>query len=123
MRDIAKERVKIRRARRQHIRQKIQGTESLPRLCVRRSLNHFYGQLVDDEKGITLGSSSSVVKDTKILLKGKTKVEASFILGKQLGEIAKSKGINEIVFDRSGYLYHGRVKSFADGAREAGLNF
>ena len=121
--NIAKERVKVRKSRRGRIRQKISGTKQVPRLSIRRSLNHFYGQLIDDEKRVTICASSSEIKKMKEVIKGKTKVEASFLIGKEIGELAKEKGIDKIVFDRSGYLYHGRVKSFADGVREAGIKF
>lgn len=101
------------------IRAKIQGTAERPRLNVYRSLNHIYAQVIDDQKGVTLVSASTVAA------KAKTggNVMAAKEIGKQVAERAKEKGIKKVVFDRGGYLYHGRVKALADAAREAGLEF
>lgn len=101
------------------VRNKISGTGSRPRLSVFRSNKEIYAQIVDDEKGTTLVSASSRGKEPK---KG-TKVEQSLAVGKTIAEKAKAAGIETIVFDRGGYLYHGRVKSLAEGAREGGLKF
>ena len=100
------------------------GTEARPRLVVYRSLSHIYGQLVDDVSGKTLATASSSEK--AIAPKSKkpvTKTELSSMVGKELARRAKKKKISKVVFDRNGFLYHGRVKAFADGAREGGLKF
>jgi len=100
------------------------GTEARPRLVVYRSLSHIYGQLVDDISGKTLVTASSsekaIAPKTK---KPVTKTELSSMVGKELATRAKKKKISKVVFDRNGFLYHGRVKAFADGAREGGLKF
>lgn len=106
------------------IRKKISGTADVPRLVVYRSLNQIYGQLIDDVAGKTLLSVSSVSKDVAEKLKNeKGKISKSKIIGKIIAEKAKNEKITNVVFDRNGYLYHGRVKAFADGAREGGLKF
>jgi large subunit ribosomal protein L18 len=106
------------------IRKKISGTPERPRLVVYRSLNQIYGQLVDDVAGKTLLSVSSISKDVLEKLKSeKGKISKSKIIGKIIAEKAKGANINEVIFDRNGYLYHGRIKAFADGAREGGLKF
>ena len=100
------------------------GSADRPRLIVYRSLKHIYGQLIDDGSQKVLLSASNITKDMKTQVgKAKSKTEASFIIGKYLGEAASKKKIKNVIFDRNGYLYHGRVKAFADGAREGGLNF
>lgn len=106
--------------RRKAIRKHMNGTASRPRLVVFRSLNHIYGQIIDDLKGNTLVSLSSKSKDAQ-LEEGIKKVEISFQVGQQLGAKALKAGITKVCFDRAGYKYHGRVKAFADGARKAGL--
>lgn len=100
------------------IRKKISGTEAKPRLSVFRSNKQIYGQIIDDLNGKTLVSASSVKED----LKG-NKVEQAQSIGKAVAEKAVAAGIKNVVFDRNGYLYHGRVKAFADAAREGGLEF
>lgn len=106
------------------IRKKINGTADIPRLVVFRSLNHIYGQLIDDVAGKTLFSVSSISKDVKEKLQTeKGKISKSKLIGKIIAEKAINDKITKVVFDRSGYLYHGRVKAFADGAREGGLKF
>ena len=100
------------------------GSADRPRLVVYRSLKHIYGQLIDDGSQKVLLSASNITKDLKTQVdKAKHKTEASFMIGKSLGEAASKKKIKNVIFDRNGYLYHGRVKAFADGAREGGLNF
>ena len=100
------------------------GTKERPRLVVYRSLKYVYGQLVDDSENKVILALSSLSKNApKELKAAKNKVEASHLIGKALGEQALKKNIKEIVFDRNGYLYHGRVKAFADGARKSGLKF
>ncbi len=105
------------------VRKKLSGTPETPRLCVYRSLNHIYAQIIDDVAGNTLVAASSVEKEIAKLLDGKTKKEQAKIVGAKLAEKALAKGIANVVFDRGGYLYTGRVASLADGAREGGLKF
>jgi large subunit ribosomal protein L18 len=106
------------------IRKKIYGTSEKPRLSVYRSLNHMYAQLIDDTQSLSLGTVSTKTKDLTGDLQGaEGKVAKAFIIGKAIAELAKSKNITTVVFDRSGYLYHGRIKAVADGAREGGLQF
>ena len=99
------------------IRAKLSGTGERPRLNVYRSLNNIYAQLIDDEKGVTLVSAST------IKLKTGGNVAAAREIGKAVAELAVEKGIKKVVFDRGGFLYHGRIKALADAAREAGLEF
>lgn len=102
---------------------KVSGTAERPRISVYRSLNHIYVQLIDDEKGVTLCSASTMEKDVKAEIKDMTKTDAAKVVGKKAAEKALAKGVKEAVFDRGGYLYTGRVQAVADGVREAGLNF
>ena len=110
-----------RRKRHQRIRLHLAGTQDRPRLAVFRSLNHIYAQVIDDASGRTLAAASTVEKE----LKGSssTKTEEAAVVGRLLAERAKAAGIERVVFDRAGFRYHGRVKSLADAAREAGLEF
>ena len=101
-----------------HIRTKVAGTASCPRLSVFRSNSQIYAQVIDDSKGVTLASASSLSIKDKM-----TKTEKAAVVGKLIAEAAKKAGVESVVFDRNGYLYHGRVKHLADSAREAGLNF
>ncbi len=112
-----------RQRRHARVRKKISGTAQTPRLNVYRSLNHIYVQIIDDAKGVTLCSASTMEKDVKAAIKDMTKTDAAKVVGKTAGEKALKLGIKEVVFDRGGYLYTGRVQAVADGAREAGLNF
>eukprot|EP00466_Bigelowiella_natans_P019411 jgi/Bigna1/92176/estExt_fgenesh1_pm.C_50031 len=113
-----------RRSRRKlSIRKKVEGTSEKPRLSVFRSNNHIYGQIIDDSLGHTLAAAGTVEKVVKEQIADKTPKEQAEIVGKLLGERAKEKGIERVVFDRNGYKYHGRVAGIADGAREAGLQF
>jgi large subunit ribosomal protein L18 len=124
MRAKAKPRLKGRKRRHMRIRRKVTGTAERPRLTVFRSLNHIYAQLVDDLAGRTILTVSSRDKDLAASVGAtKGKVAASKAVGKQLAVKAKEQGIERVCFDRGGYLYHGRVKAIADGAREGGLNF
>lgn len=111
----------IKRYRRhKRVRAKMSGTNKIPRLCVFRSSNHISGQLVDDEKGKTL----LLVNDLNLKLKkGQTKVDIARYVGEELAKQAKDKKIEQVVFDRGGYKYHGRVKALAEGARDKGLKF
>jgi large subunit ribosomal protein L18 len=105
------------------IRRKMSGTPTRPRLCVYRSLNHIYAQIVDDALGTTLVSASTVEKEVRGDLKNAGNIQAAKAVGKIVAERAKAKGIEAVVFDRGGYLYHGRVKALAEAARESGLKF
>ncbi len=105
-----------------HIRNRVIGTIDRPRLVVFRSLKNIYAQIIDDKKGLTLVSMSTLAGDFEVDKKMK-KTESSFQVGLKLGEKALVKGISKVCFDRGGYLYHGRVKALADGARKAGLEF
>ncbi|MBM3131891.1 MAG: 50S ribosomal protein L18 [Chloroflexi bacterium] len=110
-----------RRARHDRIRRKVLGTGSRPRLCVFRSLRYVYAQVVDDEVGLTLVSVSSL--NPEIRGQAGSKSQNAKLVGQMVGKKAKEKGIDQVVFDRGGFKYHGRVKALADGAREAGLKF
>ena len=107
----------------ERVRTKVAGTAERPRLCVYRSLEHIYAQVIDDRSGKTLVAASSVDKETKKGLKGGGNVAAAKVIGKAIAERAKAAGVNKVVFDRGGYKYLGRVKALADAAREAGLQF
>jgi large subunit ribosomal protein L18 len=117
------DRSKERRRVHKRIRAKISGNSSRPRLCVYRSLNHMYAQVIDDSQGTTLATASTIEKEIRSDLKGTGNIEASKLLGKKIAERAKAKGIEMVVFDRGGYLYHGRIKAVAEAARESGLKF
>ena len=110
----------IREAIHRRIRRKVRGSSERPRLALYRSTNHIYAQVVDDQSGQTLVSASTTEKD----LRGSTggNVEAARRIGRAIAERALEKGISSVVFDRGGYLYHGRIKALTDAAREAGLN-
>ena len=105
------------------VRKKISGTAECPRLSVYRSLNHIYVQIIDDTKGVTLCSASTMEKDVKAKISKMTKTDAAKEVGKAVAAKAVKLGIKSVVFDRGGYIYTGRVQAVADGAREAGLNF
>ena len=109
--------------RHKRVRNKISGTKTCPRLNVYRSLNNIYAQVIDDEKGVTIVSCSTLDKEVAEKIKGKTKSEQAYIVGQTIGERAKAKKIKEVVFDRGGFIYTGRVQKVADGARDAGLKF
>ena len=115
-----KSRAEIRRAVHTRIRKKVRGTSERPRLAIFRSVNHIYAQVIDDENGKTLAAASTTEKD----LKGSTggNIEAAQKVGKTVAERAIAAGVSNVVFDRGGYLYHGRVKALLDATREAGLN-
>ena len=116
---------KIERRRRSHyrIRKHVNGTAERPRLVVFRSNKQIYVQVVDDEQGVTLVAAASNDKALAAECKGKSGKDAAAVVGKAIAERAIAKGISEVSFDRGGYLYHGRVKSLADAAREGGLKF
>lgn len=115
--------VKDRLRRHLRVRKKISGTKKLPRLAVFKSNSHIYGQIIDDVNGVTLVAVSSVNPDLRGELKCTSNKEAAEAVGKKLAELAKKKRIKNVVFDRGGFLFHGRIKAFADGAREGGLKF
>ena len=105
----------------ERIRHKVRGSGERPRLAVFRSLKHIYAQVIDDRAGNTLAAASSGEKTSKVASGGN--VAGAKAIGKLIAERAKAKGITKVVFDRGGYLYHGRIKALADAAREGGLNF
>ena len=113
----------IRKAKHSRIRFTLKGTSDMPRLNVYRSTNEIYAQIIDDNAGKTLCSASSKDKTLAKAVEGKTKVEVAFEVGKAVAEKAVKLGIKKVVFDRSGYIYTGRVQKLADGARSAGLEF
>jgi large subunit ribosomal protein L18 len=120
---IAEQRMSSRVRRHLRIRKKLEGTAEVPRLAVFRSHMHIYAQLVDDLAGRTLCGASTLDPVLKDALVGKRKSEKSRLVGKRIAEIAQSRGIQKVGFDRGGYLYHGRVRALAEGAREGGLQF
>lgn len=105
------------------VRSKVEGTTERPRLSVFRSLNHIYAQVIDDTKGQTLVSASSIDKEIKSTATDKKKMEVSKLVGNLVAQRAKEKGITQVAFDRGGFRYHGRVKALADAVREQGLKF
>ncbi|WP_031517186.1 50S ribosomal protein L18 [Desulfofalx alkaliphila] len=113
----------IRAKRRLRLRNKILGTAERPRLNVFRSLNHIYAQIIDDEKGVTLVAASSLSPELKGNLKTGGNIEAAKAVGELIGKKAVDAGLKRVVFDRAGYIYHGRVKALAEAARSAGLEF
>jgi len=119
-----KKNINTRQRAKMKIRKKISGTTQRPRLTIYRSLNHIYAQLVDDSTGKTLTSASTLSKEIKSELdSAKSKIDKSKVVGTLIAKKAAEKNVSDVVFDRSGYRYHGRVKAIADGAREGGLIF
>ena len=112
-----------RRRRHQRVRQKIAGTTSIPRLCVFRSLKHIYAQIIDDDAGETLASASTLDADVRSEVVGQSKTDQAKVVGRRIAEKALSKGVEKVVFDRGGYVYHGRVQALADASRKGGLVF
>ncbi len=121
IKQINKNKDRIKRHKR--VRAKIKGTAETPRLSVYRTLNHIYVQIIDDVKGNTLVTASTLDKEIKTTLEGKDKKAQAFAVGELIAKKAKAKKIEAIVFDRGGYLYTGRVQSLAEGARKGGLQF
>ncbi|HEY88606.1 MAG TPA: 50S ribosomal protein L18 [Thermoflexia bacterium] len=115
-------RSRARERRRLHVRKKVSGTSERPRLNVFRSLNHIYAQIIDDTVGYTLAAASTMDKGIRLTAE-LTKVEEARVVGQLLAERALAKGIKQVVFDRAGYKFHGRVKALAEAARKAGLDF
>ncbi|WP_066640461.1 50S ribosomal protein L18 [Desulfolucanica intricata] len=112
-----------REKRRRRVRNKVMGTTERPRLNVFRSLNHIYAQVIDDERGITLVAASSLEPEVKGKIKTGGNISAAAAVGEQIAKKAITQGIKRVVFDRAGYLYHGRVKALAEAARAGGLEF
>ena len=118
-----KSRSEVRVNKHRKLRNRFSGTAERPRLAVFRSNNHMYAQIIDDTVGNTLVSSSTLQKDVKAELEKTNNVEAAAYLGTVIAKKAIEKGITSVVFDRGGFIYHGKIKALADAAREAGLNF
>ncbi len=116
-------RAEVRQKKHRRMRNRFAGTAERPRLAVFRSNNHMYAQIIDDSVGNTLVSASTLQKEVKAELEKTNDVEAAAYLGKVIAERALAKGINEVVFDRGGFIYQGKVKALAEAAREAGLQF
>lgn len=114
---------KARKKRHLRVRNKIQGTSQRPRLNVFRSEKHIYCQLIDDTKGVTIASASTLDKELKDQVTNGGTTESAALVGQLIAKRAKENGINKVVFDRGGYIFHGRVKALADASREAGLEF
>ena len=113
-----------RRRRQQRVRKKVRGSDTLPRVCVYRSLKHIYAQIISDEQGVTLAAVSTLspsIKGGKI--KSRKSVDAAKHVGQALAQACKEKNISRVVFDRNGFMYHGRVKALADALREGGVKF
>ncbi len=120
---IAEQRTRSRARRHRRIRRKLSGTEATPRLAVFRSRLHIYAQLIDDAAGRSICGTSSLDPGIRETLAGKKKKERSRLVGLRIAEIAKSRGILKVAFDRGGHIYHGRIQALAEGAREGGLVF
>lgn len=118
-----RDRNEVRRIRHERVRKKISGTPTCPRLCVYRSNAHIYAQVIDDVAGNTLAAASTMEKEIASQISEMDKKGASKLVGKIVAERALAKGIKEVVFDRGGYIYTGRVAQLAEGAREGGLDF
>jgi large subunit ribosomal protein L18 len=118
-----KTRSSARKHRHLRVRKKIIGSAAKPRLNVFRSLTGIYAQVIDDAEGETLASASNIDKELRAKMKGKNKTDQAKLVGQTLADRAKAKGVKKVVFDRGGYRYIGRVKAFAEGAREGGLDF
>jgi len=123
MYDVAKIRLNSRLARHARVRKKVAGTAECPRLAARRTLNNMIAQLIDDTKGVSILQLTTGSKEFQNEFGKLTKTEQSRKLGVKVAEVAKAKGIEAVVFDRGGYVYHGRVKALAEGAREGGIKF
>ena len=121
--DASKRKHKARERRHRRLRARVQGSSEQPRLCVFRSLTHIYAQLIDDDEGHTLVAASTIDRDLRAEVTGKSPIEAARMVGQLVGERAQQAGVKRVVFDRGGYRYHGRVAALAEGARAAGLDF
>jgi large subunit ribosomal protein L18 len=120
---MASERTEKRAARQSRVRRKVRGSDQVPRLSVYRSLHHIYVQVISDDSGRTLASASTLSTDVRGALTKARDVSAAKAVGKSIAAHCREKGINQVVFDRNGFLYHGRIKALANAAREAGLKF
>jgi large subunit ribosomal protein L18 len=123
MTSVANKRLLARLKRHRRIRKKLRGTAEVPGLCVFRSSIHIYAQIVDDDQGASLCGASTLSPTIREEVKGLKKIEKSKRVGLLIAKLAREKGIEKVAFDRGGYLYHGRVRALADGAREGGLKF
>lgn len=112
-----------RKRRQERVRKKVRGTDTRPRVCVYRSLKHIYVQVISDERGMTLASVSTLSPELKGKLKKTKGLEAARQVGKLLAQVCKEKSIGSVIFDRNGFLFHGRVKALAEAAREGGMIF
>ncbi len=112
-----------RKRRHLRVRKRVEGSPERPRLSVYRSLSHIYAQVIDDVKGHTIASASDIDADVKAAKSGKKKADVAKLVGTLIGKRAVEQGVSQVVLDRGGYRFHGRVKALADGAREAGLKF
>ena len=121
--NVATKRRQARLKRQVRVRRKVSGTGERPRLCVFRSAKHIYAQIIEDTTGTTLVSASTLCKEVSEGLKGSGNIDAAKAVGVAVAKKALAKDIKEVVFDRNGFLYHGRIKGLADAAREAGLSF
>ena len=117
------EKKEIRSRVHQRIRRKLRGTAERPRLAVFRSLAHIYAQVVDDVNGKTVAHASTLSREVRTAITASTKVDAAKSVGQAIAKLLLEKGVDSVVFDRNGYLYHGRVRALADAARAAGLKF
>lgn len=120
---MALQRVTKREHRRVRIRRKVRGSDERPRLSVYRSLHHIYAQVISDVSGQTVAAASTATAGVREALKSRRTVAAAKAVGKAIADRCREKGISEVIFDRNGFLYHGRVKALAEAAREAGLKF
>ncbi len=120
---MASQRVEKRAARQARVRRKVRGSDQVPRLSVYRSLHHIYAQVISDESGRTLAAASTVSADLRGELKAARNLNAARAVGRMIAARCRDKGISHVVFDRNGFLYHGRIKALAEAAREAGLEF
>jgi large subunit ribosomal protein L18 len=109
--------------RKKRVRKKVDGSPERPRLSVFRSSKHIYAQVIDDSRGQTLATASTLSKDVRGGVGEKNKSDAAKLVGQAIAKACKDKGVDKVVFDRNGYVYHGRIKSLADAAREGGLDF
>lgn len=123
MSNICQKKAELRLRRQKSIRQTLRGTADRPRLSIFRSNNHMYCQVINDDLGITLCALSTLHKPVKDLIGGKRPVEQARILGVEMAKVCAEKNIKKVAFDRNGFIFHGRVKAVADGAREGGLDF
>jgi large subunit ribosomal protein L18 len=121
--EIRQDRDEARRQRRERYRAKVEGGAARPRLAVYRSLNHIYAQAIDDDQGRTIASASSVDRQVRETLSNGGNVAAARLVGAAIAQRLIAQGVTEVVFDRGGYLYHGRVRALAEAARESGLKF